>query len=354
MAEGGDAEDRTEAATPRRIERAREEGNVPLSREAVGFASLAGATLAAAIALPPLGGELLRILRGLLAGAHVQDPVAALHELLLGALLAAAPVAAGALLAATLATLLQTGFLIRLEALQPDFSRISPMAALKRLLSLDSLVELGRTLLKLGLVGAALWRAVDLNALQAALHRAAGDLLQEAARQAFRLVAAALLVYALLGAADLVWVRFRHLQRLKMSREDMREEMRESEGDPHVKGRQRQIRLQRARRRMLAAVPDAAVVITNPTHYAVALAYEPGQQAAPKIVAKGMDSLALRIREVAAQHGVPIVENPPLARALHRLEPDTEVPPEHWQAVAEVISYVYRLKGRVAAARADG
>lgn len=350
MAEDGEAEDRTEAATPRRLERAREEGNVPLSREAVHFASLAGATLAAAIALPPLGGELLRVLRGLLAGAHHLDPFAVLHELLWGMLLAAAPVAAGALLAAAVATLLQTGFLIRLEALQPDLSRLSPMAAIHRLVSTDSLVELARTLAKLVLIGAALWRAVDLAALQQALHRPAGGLLAALGYQAFRLVAAALVVSALLAAMDLVWVRFRHGQKLRMSREDLREEMRESEGDPQVKGRLRQIRMQRARRRMLAAVPKAAVVITNPTHYAVALDYAPGQQAAPKIVAKGMDSLALRIREIAEQHGVPIVENPPLARALHRLEPDTEVPPEHWQAVAEVISYVFRLKGRVAEA----
>ncbi len=354
MAEEGESEDRTEAATPRRLERAREEGNVPLSREAVGFASLAGATLAGAIALPPLGGEMLRMLRGLLAGAHRHDPFVVLRELGWGLLLAAAPVAAGALLAAAAATLVQTGFLLRAEALLPDPARLSPMAALKRLFSLDSVVELGRTLVKLGLVGAALWRAVDLEALQQALHRPAGGLLEAAAREALRLLLAALVVYALLGAMDLVWVRFRHAQRLRMSREDLREEQRESEGDPLIRQRRRQIQMQRARRRMLAAVPKAAVVITNPTHYAVALAYETGQHAAPKVVAKGMDSLALRIRELAVQHNVPIVENPPLARALHRLEPDTEVPPEHWQAVAEVISYVFRLSGQVGAARKNG
>ncbi len=353
MAEEGDAADRTEAATPRRLERAREEGNVPLSKEAVGFASLAGATLAASIALPSLGGELLRVLRGVLSGAHALDPFLALQEVLRGGLLAALPVAAGALLAAAGATLLQTGFLVRGAALAPDFNRLNPMAALKRLLSLDSVMELGRTLLKLVLLGTALWRALDLVALQQALHRPVGGLLAEVGRHALRLMTAALVVYALLGTADLVWVRLRHMRRLRMSREEMRDEARDSDGDPQVKGRQRQIRMQRARRRMLAAVPTASVVITNPTHYAVALAYEPGASAAPKVVAKGMDSLALRIREVAAQHGVPIVENPPLARALHRLEPDTEVPPEHWQAVAEVISYVYSLQGRQVA-RADG
>jgi flagellar biosynthetic protein FlhB len=133
-----------------------------------------------------------------------------------------------------------------------------------------------------------------------------------------------------------------------MSREDLREEMRESEGDPQVKARLRRIRESRARQRMMAAIPNAAVVITNPTHFAVAIAYQQGEAAAPRLVAKGADEMAARIRAAAEEHGVPIVANPPLARALFRLEVETEIPPEHWQAVAEIISYVWRLQGRVA------
>jgi flagellar biosynthesis protein FlhB len=143
-------------------------------------------------------------------------------------------------------------------------------------------------------------------------------------------------------------VRWRHLRQLRMSREDLREEMRESEGDPQVKARLRRIRESRARQRMMAAIPNAAVVITNPTHFAVALAYQQGEAAAPRLVAKGADEMAARIRAAAEEHGVPIVANPPLARALFRLEVETEIPPEHWQAVAEIISYVWRLQGRVA------
>lgn len=346
MAEGGDAEDKTEAASPRRLEKAREEGNVPLSREAVMFASLAGATLVATVVLPSLGRQMLLELRDLVEGAQLADPQVVMPRLVRIGLMVAAPIAAGAALAATGATLLQTGFLLRAEALMPDLSRINPLAGLKRLLGMDSLVELLRTLLKIGAVGAALYSTIELAPLLAALQQPAGTLLAEAGRQAQRMMVAALVAFLLVGAADVFWVRHRHASKLRMSRQDLKEELRESDGDPMVKARLRQLRMQRARRRALAAVPKAAVVVTNPTHYAIALAYEVGQSAAPRIVAKGVDSLALRIREVAKEHGVPIVENPPLARALYPLPDDSEVPPEHWQAVAEVISFVLRLGRR--------
>ena len=257
--EGG--QDRTEAPTPRRLERAREQGQVAQSRELAGWAALGAATLAAWVALPNLGLDLMR------------------------------------------------------------------------------------ALLKLLIVGIALWHAAgDLGALQAALHRPAGAMLGDASAALLRLFLAAAAALAVVAGADIAWVRWQHLRQLRMSREDLRQEMRDSEGDPHVKGRLRRLREVRARRRMLAEVPKAAVVVTNPTHYAVALAYDQGQAAPPRIVAKGVDAMAARIREAAAEHGVPIVPSPPLARALWRLELDTEIPAEHWQAVAEIIAYVLRLR----------
>jgi flagellar biosynthetic protein FlhB len=147
-----------------------------------------------------------------------------------------------------------------------------------------------------------------------------------------------------IAAADIALVRWRFLRNLRMSRQDLREEARDSEGDPHIKAKLRRLRESRARQRMLAAVPKAAVVITNPTHFAVALAYERGQSSAPRLVAKGADDVAARIRAVAEANGVPIVSNPPLARALFRLEPDTELPAEYWQAVAEIIAFVWGLR----------
>jgi flagellar biosynthetic protein FlhB len=160
-----------------------------------------------------------------------------------------------------------------------------------------------------------------------------------------------LAVQAVIAGFDLLWSRLRHAQQMRMSKEDVREEQREMEGDPKIKARIRQIRTQRARKRMLAAVPKATVVITNPTHYAIALAYDRTRNAAPRVVAKGVDSLAARIREVAEANKVPLVANPPLAHALYRVEVDTEIPAEHYQAVAEIIAYVWRLGQRARGTR---
>ena len=145
---------------------------------------------------------------------------------------------------------------------------------------------------------------------------------------------------------DVGWVRFRFAKRMRMSAQEIKEEHKEAEGDPHLKAKLRQMRLARSRKRMMAAVPTATVVVTNPTHYAVALAYDRTKQSAPHVVAKGMDEVAARIRALATQHGIPLVANPPLARALHTLEVEAEVPAEHFQAVAEIIAYVWRLRGQ--------
>jgi flagellar biosynthetic protein FlhB len=221
------------------------------------------------------------------------------------------------------------------------------MAGVKRILGAEALLEFLKTLLKIALVGGVIWHAGGPpGLLEAVMHQPAAALLGVVADQGLRLVAATLAAFALLAAADLFLVRFRHLRRLRMNRQDMKEEAKDSDGDPHVKAKQRAIRQQRARQRMLAAVPKAAVVITNPTHFAVALGYEEGSSAAPRILAKGADEVAARIRKAAREAGVPLVSNPPLARALFRLEVDTEIPAEHYQAVAEIIAFVWRARAR--------
>jgi flagellar biosynthetic protein FlhB len=344
---GGEAEDRTEAATPRRVEKAREDGQVALSREVAGFGALAGGVLGLMMALPPAGMEMLRGLRALLERAHEVPPMVAAAELGRLGLLAALPAAALAGAGALAATFAQTRLLVSAKGLAPQLSRINPGATLKRLLGPEGAIEFLRTLLKLGLVGAALWWALgDPAGLAALLHLPAGALLAAGGRAAVDLALAALGAFAGVAALDWLWTRWRHLHRLRMSRQDLKEEARESEGDPQVKGRLRRLREQRARSRMMAAVPRAAVVVTNPTHFAVALAYEQGSSAAPRVVAKGADAVAARIRATAEEARVPIVSNPPLARALFRLDLDAEIPAEHYQAVAEVIAYVWRLGGR--------
>jgi flagellar biosynthetic protein FlhB len=227
----------------------------------------------------------------------------------------------------------------------PRLDKISPWSGLKRLVGPETGMEFLRNLLKLALVGAALWHALgDLHEIQAALHEPPGALPASAGAAALRLMMAALVAFAGIALLDVMWVRYRHFSKLRMSKQELREEAKESEGDPTMKARRRQMRQAQGRRRMMAAVPQAAVVITNPTHYAVALAYG-GDNAAPKLVAKGVDAMAARIREAAEKAGVPLVANPPLARALWRLELETEIPPEHYQAVAEIIAYVWRRNG---------
>jgi flagellar biosynthetic protein FlhB len=344
--EGEDPEDRTEDPTPRRLEKAREEGQVPLSREVVAFASLLAATLACLLTLPPLGADMLRAMRGMLALPSGSDAFEAAQHLLRASGIALLPILAAVVIAATLATLGQTGW--PAKSLTLDFARLNPWTGLVRLFGLQSLGELLRTVLKLAAVGAALWLAADIGVLAASLMLPAGGLLEAATAASRALLIATLLAFGAAAALDLLWTRFQFRRRLRMSREELKEEMRENEGDPQLKARRRRIAEGRARRRMLAAIPKAAVVITNPTHYAVALAYTRGEAAAPRLVAKGVDAMAARIRAAAEAHGVPMVRDAPLARALYRLEPDTEIPPEHWQAVAEILAYVWRLRDRLA------
>jgi len=351
MAEGGrqesDAADRSEAATPRRIEKAREDGQVALSKEVAGLGALAGGVLGLAIGLPPAGAEMLRGLRAVLERAHEMAPMDAALGLGRLAVLAVLPVALLAAAGAVAATFVQTRMLVSAKQIRPQISRMSPVAALRRVFGAEGAIEFLRTLLKFGLLGAAFWWVLaDPATLAALIHVPAGALLLEGGRTALGLALAAVGAFALIAALDMLWVRWRHLERLRMSRQDIREELRESEGDPQVKARLRQIRERRARGRMMAAVPKAAVVVTNPTHYAVALAYDQGKAAAPRVVAKGADAVAARIRAAAEEAGVPIVSNPPLARALFRLDLEAEIAPEHYQAVAEIIAYVWRLGGR--------
>ncbi|MCZ8146508.1 MAG: EscU/YscU/HrcU family type III secretion system export apparatus switch protein [Roseomonas sp.] len=348
MAEGDeppDPDDRSEAATPRRIERAREDGQVALSREVAGFAALLGGLLAAFLVLPSLGRDLLRALRAVLERAHALEMVdAALVLGWLGALLIL-PVAGAVTVGAVAATLVQTRGLVSAKPLAPKLSKIDPWGGLKRLFGADGLAEFIRSLLKLCLVGGALWFALgDPASLQAALHAPAGVMLREASVAALRLASAALAAFAAIAVLDLLWVHARHLKMLRMTRQELRDEVKESDGDPYMRARRRQIRESRSRQRMMSAVPKASVVITNPTHYAVALAYL-GGDAAPKVVAKGVDELAARIRATAEAAGVPLVANPPLARALHRLDVGAEIPAEHYQAVAEIIAFVWRRAG---------
>jgi flagellar biosynthetic protein FlhB len=344
-------QDKTEEATPRRLEKAREEGQIAISREVVGFVALGFGLIGIMFGLPPLGTELMRGMRGVLENGHqLQVGLVATEMMRLG-LLAVLPITAMGMIGAIAGTMLQSRGLVSAKGLKPQFSRLNPGSGIKRLLGPDGAIEFLRTLIKLGVVCAALWWALgDPRELRAALSLGPHDLLRMMVRSSLDLFIAALIAFAGIAVLDYLVVRFRHLHKLRMTRQELRDEVKESDGDPMIKGRIRSLRMARARRRMMAAVPKAAVVITNPTHYAVALAYDENAQAAPKVVAKGTEAVAARIRALAEDSGVPLVANPPLARALFKLELETEIPAEHYQAVAEIIAYVWRLRGRAGAA----
>jgi flagellar biosynthetic protein FlhB len=244
--------------------------------------------------------------------------------------------------------LAQSGPMWAPQRLAPQLSKLSPLKGAQRIISVRSVVELLKSLVKLAVVVAVLvlvlrpfaagieqWPALSPVAALAQ----SNDLL-------IRIAAAVAAVTTLVAAADYLYQRFSFLARMRMTKQELREEFKEADGDPQIKARIRRLGQERARKRMMAAVPTATVVITNPTHFAVALAYDMSSMPAPKVVAKGVDRLALRIREVAAANDVPVVENPPLARSLHAsVEIDDEIPPEHYQAVAQVIGWVMKSKG---------
>lgn len=345
--DGEEGEERTEAPSPKRLQKAWESGQVALSREAVGFVTLMASALGAALLIPGQIRIMAASMRGTFSRAHDMEPARAAAEWLVLFLTLAWPVAAAAIVGAAIATLAQTRGAISAQQLTPNLSKLSPATGLKRIIGGDALLEFLRTVLKIGAVAAALWFvAADLPGLSAMLETPPSEIFAAAGRGVTRLVLTTLAAFGLLAGLDVLLVRHRHRERLRMSRHDLKEETKESEGDPQIKGRMRQLRETMGRRRMLAAVPRATVVITNPTHYAIALSYEAGQAAAPRLVAKGVDAMAARIREAAREAGVPIVPDPPLARALYRLEVEAEIPNEHWEAVAKIIAYVMRLRGR--------
>jgi flagellar biosynthetic protein FlhB len=236
------------------------------------------------------------------------------------------------------------------QPLKPQFSKISPAAGIKRLFSSQALVNFAKGLVKLIVVGAVMTALLwpQRERLEGLVQTDLLGTLALTRSYALEMLGVVVAILFFVAAADYLFQYRQWYERQKMSVREMKEEFKQTEGDPLVKGKIRQLRVSRMRKRMMAAVPKASVVITNPTHYAVALQYERGMDA-PVCLAKGIDALALRIREVAGEHSIPVVENPPLARALHAtVEVDEEIPPEHYKAVAEVIGYVMKLRKAVA------
>ncbi len=346
-------EDRTEAATPRRLQRAREEGQVAISREVPALAGLGAATLVIGVMGPVLGSGVMSRLGAMLTvspGASPGDTVSmALLACCAATAALAGPVVLGVLAASVAASLLQTGLAFNPRALRPDPARLNPARGIKRIFGPAGLVEAGKSVVKLAVLGFAAYHVFsgNLKQVEGALFWWPGQMVSHSMALVMQLAVTLLGAQVVIAGADIVWVRRRYAQQLRMSKEEVRQEAKDADGNPQIKQRLRQMRMARARKRMLAAVPRATVVVTNPTHYAIALAYNRTKGGAPRVVAKGVDEVAARIREVAQDSRVPLVANPLLARALYTVELDAEVPAEHFKVVAEIIAYVWRLRGRV-------
>jgi flagellar biosynthetic protein FlhB len=353
MADTDDQEDRTEDPSLRRLEQAIERGDLAKSQEINTWFVLAGGTLALAAVADGAAGTLKTMLQGLLAhaGKVPADPgslrLYGEHGLKAGLMALALPLGV-VMLCGLAGALIQHRPMITTQPLAPQFSRISPMAGFKRVFGKEALAQFIKGLLKLGVVGVAIFMAVwpEMARLESFATLDPAMLLPVTKAEALKLMTAVLIIYAVIAAGDYVYQRFSWYSRQKMTKQELKEEFKEQEGNPEVKAKLRQLRAKAARNRMMSKVPSATVVVMNPTHFAVALQYEPGMPA-PLCVAKGLDAVALRIRALAEENGVLVVENPPLARALYKaVELDQDIPVEHYKAVAEVIGYVMRLRRR--------
>ncbi|MBR0896323.1 flagellar biosynthesis protein FlhB [Bradyrhizobium tropiciagri] len=346
-----DTEDKTEDPTQKRLDEALEKGDVVKSQEVNTWFIIAGATLVLSTFSSSIGGGILMPLRNLIANSWmIRTDGAGLLQLTqtLGyAVVAAIGVPFLMLaLAAIAGNMIQHQLVWSGEQLKPKFSKISPAAGFKRLFGKQAVANFLKGIFKLIALGVVMVMVLwpDRMRMESFLRVDPAELLPAVTGMTVHLMAAVVAILAAVAIADYFFQYRTWYERHKMSLQEMKEEFKQSEGDPHVKGRIKQLRVQRARKRMMAQVPKASVIITNPTHFSVALAYD-RSMSAPICVAKGVDVLAFKIREIAKKHDIPIVENVPLARALYAtVDIDKEIPVEHYHAVAEIIGYVMRLR----------
>lgn len=356
MAEGNDGEDKTEEASGRKLQQARDSGDVAKSADVPQALSLIGACAIVAIKGPSicrdLAGDLLPFFahpEQLLQSMDGDGGVTIAHDIIFAIIPILLMVLGTAVFFGVAGNVLQTGLMFTPSKLKPDLSKLNPLAGFKKMFGLDSLIQFGKTVIKLIITGFIVWlvlknRITDMLALVGA----PPILILTYVREAFIALAVAVCIFLFVGgAADYMWQRYRFMEKMKMSKQEQKEEYKQTEGDPHIKAKLRALRMEKSRRRMMSNVAKATVIVTNPTHYAVALLYDPAESPVPVCVAKGMDAVALKIREEGGKHDVPIVEDPPLARALYAsMEIDEVIPEEHFAAVAKLIGFILTRKRR--------
>jgi len=363
MAEDNDKESKTEEATPRKIEDAIQKGNTPVSREVAQFASIMGVALLVPVAANQFSGDVVMSLAMLLdrpADFRLdigEDAVMLLFEVGQIIAKALAPPLLVLMVLGIMASLLQNPFRMVLDRIKPNFSRISLTQGLTRMFGVHGRVEFVKVILKLVVLSTVVigflihYKFALVNSVLVD-PRSLPSLLASNISALFLTVG---LLLAAIVAADIFWSRLKWQIDLRMSKQEVKEEHKQSEGDPVVRARQRSLARDRARRRMIAAVPRATVVIANPTHYAVALRYVRHESSTPIVVAKGVDNIALRIREIAEEHDIPVIEDKALARSLYAaVVPDRPIPPEFYKAVAEIVIFLMSRSGGPAALMSRG
>lgn len=357
MADDRDESQQTEEPTQRRLEQAREQGDIVSSQEVTTLILLVGGTLAIAMFARSASQEMMRVFRMFIAEPDQIAVDGGALQILMGDVLIKLAVIVGPILglmmaSGIIANVIQHKPGFNFERLTPKLSKLSPMAGFKRLFGFEGLMTLVKGIIKIIIVGIAIWTQLwpERGTLEGMLTQSPAAIADDMNHLWFKLMFASLAALVVIAGGDYFFQHFQFIKRNRMSKQEVKEEYRQTEGDPHIKGKLKQLRLEKAKKRMIAEVPKATVVITNPTHFAVALKYESGKTAAPICVAKGVDATALRIRDVAKEHKVPVVENPPLARALYAaVEVDEAIPTEHFKAVAQVIGYVMKLTGKMRA-----
>ncbi len=352
MADDQDESQKTEEPTAKKLQEAQDKGEVAKSQEVRHWFVLFAVTVIILISARPSMAGIRDILGNILAMSFdVRMSPYELRQFGAGILsrifdymtLPVIILMVGALLGA----MIQHRPMLTVEKIKPKLNKISPLAGFKRLFSMQNFFEITKSVLKLIIVGSVVLILVwpERDRLEQMMTFSPGDMADVIFIMVLRILGGVVAVMAVIAGIDFMFQKFQFLKKMRMTKQEIKDEMKQTDGDPHVKARLRQIRMERARTRMMAAVPEADVVVTNPTHYAVALKYDQGTMEVPKVVAKGADNIALKIREVAGENQIPILENPPLARALFAtVEVDEEIQEAHYKAVAEVVGYIMRLK----------
>jgi flagellar biosynthetic protein FlhB len=348
-----DDQEKTEEATPKKIEDARKEGNVPRSQDLSGLFTLFVASLTLLALISLFRDEFFKLFQHILQIDHenlkreniLLLAISTIKIFLTTAVVFAVPVA----IAGVLASFSQFGFIFTTKPLEPDLNKINPIKGLGNLFSLKKAIEGLKITLKsfitLGVGFLLFWQFVQElpTIIRFPLFQQMDWLMEKAILIAFSM----LFVTAVFAIADLFIVRKQYFDKLKMSKQEIKDEYKNMEGDPMIKQKIRQIQMQMSRKRMMSDIPSADVVITNPTHYSVALRYDKEKDHIPRVIAKGVDNMAFQIRKIAAEHKIKIVPNPPLARSLYKaVEIDEFIPDEFFQAVAELLAYVYKMDGK--------